>query len=79
MSFLWATIVSLPSCLLIGAVRLYQIFLSPILGRQCRYTPTCSQYFILAVKKYGAWRGAWRGMLRICRCHPFHAGGYDPP
>jgi hypothetical protein len=78
-SFLWATIVSLPSCLLIGAVRLYQIFLSPILGRQCRYTPTCSQYFILAVKKYGAWRGAWRGMLRICRCHPFHAGGYDPP
>jgi hypothetical protein len=71
--------VSLPSCLLIGAVRLYQIFLSPILGRQCRYTPTCSQYFILAVKKYGAWRGAWRGMLRICRCHPFHAGGYDPP
>lgn len=79
MSFLWASIVSLPSWLLIGAVRLYQIFLSPLLGRQCRYTPTCSQYFILAVKKYGAWRGAWRGMLRICRCHPFHAGGYDPP
>jgi len=78
-NFLWATIVGLPSWLLIGGVRLYQIFLSPILGRQCRFTPTCSQYFILAVKKYGALRGSCRGILRICRCHPFHPGGYDPP
>ena len=79
MSFLWATIVGLPSWLLIAAVRLYQITLSPVLGRQCRFLPTCSQYFILAVKKYGAVRGACRGVLRICRCHPFHPGGYDPP
>lgn len=79
MSFLWATLAGLPSWLLIGAVRLYQIFLSPVLGRQCRFTPPCSQYFILAVKKYGAVRGACRGVLRICRCHPFHPGGYDPP
>lgn len=79
MSFLWATLVGLPSWLLIGAVRLYQIFLSPVLGRQCRFTPTCSEYFILAVQKYGAVRGAWRGVLRICRCQPFHPGGYDPP
>jgi len=50
-----------------------------VLGRQCRFTPTCSQYFILAVQKYGAIRGAWRGVLRICRCQPFHPGGYDPP
>jgi hypothetical protein len=79
MSFLWATIVGLPSWLLIAGVRLYQIFLSPVLGRQCRFQPTCSQYFILAVKKYGAVRGSCRGVLRICRCHPFHPGGYDPP
>jgi hypothetical protein len=79
MSFLWATIVGLPSWLLIAAVRLYQITLSPVLGRQCRFQPTCSQYFILAVKKYGAVRGSCRGVLRICRCHPFHPGGYDPP
>ena len=79
MSFLWATLAGLPSWLLIAAVRLYQIFLSPMLGRQCRFTPTCSQYFILAVQKYGAIRGAWRGVLRICRCQPFHPGGYDPP
>jgi len=78
MSFLWATLAGLPSWLLIVAVRLYQIFLSPVLGRQCRFTPTCSQYFILAVQKYGAVRGAWRGVLRICRCQPFHPGGYDP-
>lgn len=79
MSFLWATIVGLPSWLLIAGVRLYQIFFSPVLGRQCRFLPTCSQYFILAVKKYGAVRGSCRGVLRICRCHPFHPGGYDPP
>ncbi len=79
MSFLWATIVGLPSWLLIAGVRLYQIFLSPVLGRQCRFQPTCSQYFILAVKKYGAVRGSCSGVLRICRCHPFHPGGYDPP
>ena len=79
MSFLWATIVGLPSWLLIAAVRLYQVFLSPVLGRQCRFLPTCSHYFLQAVKKYGAVRGACRGVLRICRCHPFHPGGYDPP
>ena len=79
MSFLWATLVGLPSWLLIAAVRLYQVFLSPVLGRQCRFTPTCSQYFILAVRKYGALRGSCRGILRICRCHPFHPAGYDPP
>ena len=79
MSFLWATLVGLPSWLLIAGVRLYQIFLSPVLGRQCRFQPTCSHYFILAVRKYGAVRGSCRGVLRICRCHPFHPGGYDPP
>ena len=72
-------LVRLPSLVLIALVRVYQWTLSPFIGRQCRFTPTCSNYFIEAVQKYGAVRGAWRGFLRVCRCHPFHPGGYDPP
>ena len=79
MRFLWDALCGLPAWLLILAVRGYQLTLSPLLGRQCRFTPTCSQYFILAVQKYGAVRGALRGLLRIGRCHPFHPGGDDPP
>ena len=73
--FLW----SIPGRLLIGVVRFYQLALSPFLGKQCRFHPTCSQYFIECVKKYGAISGTLRGAWRICRCHPFHPGGYDPP
>lgn len=69
----------IPALAMIGCVRLYQRFLSPIFGRQCRFHPTCSSYFIGAVEHYGAIRGSWRGLLRICRCHPWHPGGYDPP
>lgn len=69
----------LPALVLIGMVRLYQIFLSPFLGGQCRFRPTCSQYFIEAVEKYGAVSGSVKGIRRILRCHPFHPGGYDPP
>lgn len=64
---------------LILMVRMYQVILSPILGGHCRYEPTCSVYFIEALRKYGPWKGAWRGVLRICRCHPWRPGGYDPP
>ena len=64
--------------LIIGLVWLYRGTLGPLLGGQCRYQPTCSQYMIDAVSKYGAVRGAWRGIRRICRCHPWSAGGYDP-
>lgn len=73
------TLAALPSLALIGMVRVYQYTLSPIIGRQCRFTPSCSNYFIGAVRKYGAVRGAFRGVWRICRCHPFHPGGDDPP
>ncbi|RIK83634.1 MAG: membrane protein insertion efficiency factor YidD [Planctomycetota bacterium] len=66
--------------LLIVPVRAYQWTLSPIFGRQCRFEPTCSHYFIGAVRKYGPARGTWRGFKRILRCHPFHRGPwYDPP
>lgn len=77
--FLEITFVRLPSWFMIGAVRLYQLLLSPLLGKTCRFTPTCSHYFIQAVEKYGPIAGAWRGVCRICRCHPFHPGGHDPP
>jgi len=73
--FIWR----LPAITLIGLVRLYQVFLSPIFGRSCRFQPTCSHYFIGAVRKYGAISGAARGIWRICRCHPWNPGGYDPP
>jgi putative membrane protein insertion efficiency factor len=69
----------LPSYLLIALVRLYQLTLSPIMGKQCRFEPTCSNYFIQAVEKYGAVRGSLKGAWRILRCNPFCAGGYDPP
>jgi len=69
----------LPAWMLIGLVRIYQWTLSPIIGRQCRFYPTCSVYFIESVRKHGAIRGSFRGLLRICRCHPFHPGGHDPP
>jgi hypothetical protein len=72
-------LVALPGRALIILVRLYQWLLSPLLGRHCRFEPSCSKYFIGAVQKYGAIRGTWRGVMRICRCHPWNLGGYDPP
>jgi putative membrane protein insertion efficiency factor len=67
------------SGLLVLCVRGYQLLLRPILPASCRFTPSCSEYFIGAVRKYGPIRGAWRGVCRIARCHPWHPGGYDPP
>jgi putative membrane protein insertion efficiency factor len=72
-------VTQLPALILIALVRLYQLALSPIIGQQCRFQPTCSHYMIGAIRRYGAVRGAWKGTLRICRCHPWHPGGYDPP
>lgn len=74
-----ASLSRLSGWLLIGAVRIYQWTLSPLIGRQCRFQPTCSNYFIACVEKYGAFWGAWRGIRRIGRCHPWNPGGYDPP
>jgi len=62
----------------IGAIRFYQRFISPMLPPSCRYTPTCSQYTLTAIRRYGFVRGVWMGVKRISRCHPFHPGGHDP-
>ncbi|MBW3599936.1 MAG: membrane protein insertion efficiency factor YidD [Planctomycetes bacterium] len=79
MNSIWNGVVRLPGWLLIKAVRGYQIFIGPLLGKHCRFTPSCSNYFIQAVQKHGAVRGAAKGAWRICRCNPFNPGGYDPP
>lgn len=64
---------------IISMIRGYQLFISPLLlPGKCRYIPTCSQYFIQAVEKYGPFRGSWLGIRRILRCNPFHEGGFDP-
>lgn len=64
--------------LLIFIIRLYQIFLSPLLGKNCRFLPTCSRYAIQAIDRHGAFVGTKLAVRRICRCHPFNPGGYDP-
>jgi hypothetical protein len=60
-------------------VRFYQACLRPVLPSVCRFYPSCSEYFIEAVQKYGPMRGSWKGLGRICRCHPWGRGGFDPP
>ncbi|MFW6170176.1 MAG: membrane protein insertion efficiency factor YidD [Planctomycetota bacterium] len=67
------------SWVLIAGVRFYQVTISPLVGGGCRFTPSCSTYFIEAVRKYGPCRGSWKGLCRLVRCHPLHRGGYDPP
>ena len=64
--------------LLIQFVLLYRVTLGRVLGGQCRFVPTCSQYAIDAITKHGAIRGGWMTIRRICRCHPWGGKGYDP-
>ncbi|MDR0886783.1 MAG: membrane protein insertion efficiency factor YidD [Clostridiales Family XIII bacterium] len=64
--------------LMIKLIRGYQRFISPFLGQNCRFYPTCSQYFIQALDKYGFFKGMAKGIWRILRCNPFCKGGYDP-
>ena len=64
--------------LLIHLVLLYRATLGPFMGGQCRFTPTCSQYALDAIQKYGGARGGWKAVKRIARCHPFGGKGYDP-
>ena len=64
--------------LVCAPIRLYQKFISPCLGHNCRFLPTCSQYAIEAITKYGPLKGLWLAVKRILRCHPWGGSGYDP-
>ena len=64
--------------LLLWVLRAYQYTLRPLLGANCRFYPSCSDYAREAIQRYGAARGSWLAARRIARCHPYHAGGYDP-
>jgi putative membrane protein insertion efficiency factor len=65
--------------LLIDLIRLYQRVISPLFGRVCRFEPSCSRYAVACLEAHGAARGSLLSVVRLCKCHPFHPGGYDPP
>jgi len=67
-----------PRALVVALIRVYQKLVSPSLGANCRYRPTCSQYAVEAIDRFGVIRGGWLGVRRIGRCHPLRPGGYDP-
>lgn len=62
----------------IALIRIYQVVISPLLGPKCRFTPTCSAYTLIAIKKYGPLKGIWLGLKRISKCHPWGGHGHDP-
>ena len=64
--------------ILIKLIRFYQVAISPWLGKNCRYQPTCSQYMLEALKVYGLYKGVFLGIKRILSCHPWGGSGYDP-
>ncbi|MCH5168269.1 MAG: membrane protein insertion efficiency factor YidD [Prevotellaceae bacterium] len=66
------------SQLLILPIRFYQRFISPLTPASCRFIPTCSQYAVEALHKYGLFRGSWLALCRLLRCHPWGGSGYDP-
>ena len=63
---------------LVAVLRGYKLLISPLLPSACRFRPTCSEYMMDAIDRYGVLKGVWLGMKRLGRCHPFHEGGYDP-
>lgn len=71
-------LILIPSLILIKIIRVYQKFSALKVVRTCRFYPTCSQYFVEALQKYGFFKGSYLGIRRILRCHPFNKGGYDP-
>ena len=75
---LWRLICALLSKVLLALLWFYRHCISPLTPAACRYTPTCSQYAVEAIKKYGPFKGGWLALKRILRCHPWGGSGYDP-
>ena len=78
MRWLYRGFKNLMSKLMIGLIKLYQVTLSPYIGRACRYTPTCSNYGIEAIQKHGPFKGFWLTLKRVLSCNPWGGSGYDP-
>lgn len=70
-------VADLPRRGLVALIRAYQLVISPALPPACRFTPTCSQYALEAIRRHGAARGSWLALRRLARCHPFNPGGFD--
>lgn len=73
-----ATSYSFSEKVLIKLIRFYQIVISPLIGPRCRFVPTCSCYALEAIKTHGSAKGGWLTIKRVLKCHPLHAGGFDP-
>jgi putative membrane protein insertion efficiency factor len=71
-------VAEIPRSIALRVIRVYQIVLSPFIGNQCRFHPSCSQYTMEAIDTHGVLRGCWLGLKRLGRCHPLHPGGFDP-
>ena len=85
MNVLWQSLRSVAACLraalawlMTRFIRFYQLCISPLTPASCRFTPTCSEYALEALRKHGPFKGLWLTVRRICRCHPLNEGGYDP-
>jgi hypothetical protein len=65
--------------LLVALIRVYQLLVSPLLGNVCRFEPSCSRYATACLESHGVLRGSLLSLVRLCKCHPFHPGGFDPP
>ena len=75
---LWLFLSTILSKIMLGLIWFYRHCISPLTPAACRYTPTCSQYAVEAIKKYGPFKGGWLAFRRILRCHPWGGSGYDP-
>lgn len=73
-----STIMALPATIAVGMIKAYQKWLSPLLGNNCRFTPSCSNYAITAIFRFGMLKGGWLAAKRILKCHPLNEGGHDP-
>lgn len=71
-------VIRIPEALVVGLIKFYRRFISPMYPPVCRFSPTCSQYALTSVERFGVIRGGWLAIKRIARCHPFHPGGFDP-